>query len=70
MQNHKFDVMCPSVLFMEPAPGRLENVVRRRFMPQTHWNALRDPQIPPDAKTQVRRNVSLHTFYIIRTGPT
>jgi hypothetical protein len=21
-----------------------------RFMPQTHWNALCDPQIPPDAK--------------------
>jgi hypothetical protein len=23
-----------------------------------HWNALHDPQIQPDAKTQVRRNVS------------
>jgi hypothetical protein len=22
-----------------------------------HQNALRDPQIPPDAKTQVQRNV-------------
>jgi hypothetical protein len=25
-------------------------IVRRSFAPQTHQNALRDPQIPPDAK--------------------
>jgi hypothetical protein len=31
---------------------------------------LRDPEIPPDAKTQVQRNVSHHVFYGNRTGPT
>jgi hypothetical protein len=33
-------------------------------------NALRAPQISPDAKTQVRRNISRHAFCRIRTGPT
>jgi hypothetical protein len=28
----------------------------------THWKALSDLQIPPDAKTQVRRNVSWRAF--------
>jgi hypothetical protein len=32
-------------------------------------NALHDPQIPLDAKTQVRSNLSRCTFYVIRTGP-
>jgi hypothetical protein len=32
-------------------------------MPRTHRNALRDPQIPPDAKAQVQGNMSLCTFY-------
>jgi metallophosphoesterase superfamily enzyme len=28
------------------------------FLVGTQWNALHDSQIPPDAKTQVQRNVS------------
>jgi hypothetical protein len=36
-------------------------------MPRTHWNALHDPQIPPDAKKQVRCNVSLRALSGIRT---
>jgi hypothetical protein len=28
------------------------------FAPEMHRNTLRDKPIPPDAKTQVRRNVS------------
>jgi hypothetical protein len=35
-----------------------------------HQNALRDPPIEPNVKTQFRRNVSCRTFYGIRTGPT
>jgi hypothetical protein len=32
-------------------------------------NALRDPQIKPDAKNQLLRNMSQHTFYGNNTGP-
>jgi hypothetical protein len=32
-------------------------------------NALRDPQIQPDAKTQVRHNVSQDTFVETGLGP-
>jgi hypothetical protein len=35
-----------------------------------HRNALFDPPLPPDAKTQVQRNMSRHTFYGNRSGPT
>jgi hypothetical protein len=38
--------------------------MHRCFTPQTHQNALRDPQIPPDAKKQVRRNVSPPALYM------
>jgi hypothetical protein len=41
----------------------------RCFVPQTHRNAQRDPQIPPDAKTQVRRNVSSALFMETAPGP-
>ncbi len=34
--------------------------MRRRLAPWTHQNALRNPQIRPDAKTQVQRHVSPH----------
>jgi hypothetical protein len=44
--------------------------VRRHFQARTHQNALRDPQLPPDAKTQVRHNVSRRGFCVICTGPT
>jgi hypothetical protein len=42
-------------------PTQAWKIVRRRFTPQTHRNALRDPQIPLDTKTHVRRNVSRRT---------
>jgi hypothetical protein len=38
-------------------------------MAQTHWNTLRDPQIIPNAKTQVLRNVSYTLFMEIAPGP-
>jgi hypothetical protein len=40
------------------------------FMPRMHQNALCDPQIPLDAKTQVWQNVSRCAFYENHTGPT
>jgi hypothetical protein len=43
--------------------------VYRCFTPQMDKNALRDPKIPPDAKTQVRRNVSRRVFYGNSTDP-
>jgi hypothetical protein len=45
-------------------------IVRPRFMPWTHRNALRDLYIPLDVKTQVWRNMSRHAFYGNRTEPT
>jgi hypothetical protein len=39
------------------------------FRTRTQWNVLRDPQLPPDAKTQVRRNVSRRTFNVNSDGP-
>jgi hypothetical protein len=39
-------------------------------MAWTHQNALRDPQMTPDAKTQVQHNVFQRTFYGIHIGPT
>jgi hypothetical protein len=44
--------------------------VHRHFMPQMHWNALRDLQIPPDAKTQIWCNVSHRSFYASSIRPT
>jgi hypothetical protein len=35
-----------------------------------HRNALPDPPIAPNIKTQVQRNLSCLTFYGIHTGPT
>jgi hypothetical protein len=42
-------------------------IVHRHFMPRTHQNALRDPQITLDTKTEVKHNMSLHTFCRIHT---
>jgi hypothetical protein len=49
-------------------PTRALKIVRRLFVLQTHQNALRDPMIAPDAKTQARRNESRCPFCGIRTG--
>jgi hypothetical protein len=44
-------------------------MLHRHFVPQKHHNALQDPHITQDEKTQVRRNVSRHSFRGISTGP-
>jgi hypothetical protein len=44
--------------------------VHQRFAARTHQNPLCNSQIPPDAKTQVLRNLSRRAFCGIRTGPT
>jgi hypothetical protein len=44
--------------------------VRRCFTAPKHQNALRDPQIPPDAETQVQSNMSRRAFCGNRTRPT
>jgi hypothetical protein len=44
--------------------------VLRHFVPRTHQNALCDPQIPQNAKTQVWCNVSWHASYGNRIKPT
>jgi hypothetical protein len=38
-------------------------MVHRHVVSWMHWNALHDPKISPDVKTQVRRDVSWRTFY-------
>jgi hypothetical protein len=43
--------------------------VRQCFMARTHRNALHDPQIPHDVKTQVQSNVSWRAFYVNHTRP-
>jgi hypothetical protein len=43
-------------------PTRARKIVRIRFAPRTHSNALCDPQIKPDAKTEVWLNVTRCTF--------
>jgi hypothetical protein len=60
-----------NALFMETAlgPPKHEKKVHQHFTAQTHWNALHDPHILPDAKTQVRCNVTRHAFYGNCTGP-
>jgi hypothetical protein len=44
--------------------------VCRHFAPQMNRNALRDPQIPPEGKTQVRRKVSRRALCGTVTGTT
>jgi hypothetical protein len=60
MQEHKFGVTCPGTLFVESTLVRCkhEKIACRRFTARMHRNALRDPQIPHDAKIQVQCNVS------------
>jgi hypothetical protein len=72
MQKHKFPVMWPNTLFygIRTEPTRAWKIMRRHFTPRPHPNALCDPPIDSDAKTQVRRNMSRCEFYGIYTGPT
>jgi hypothetical protein len=65
-----FGESCPSALFRENTPGHPSmKIVHWRFVPQTHRNALCEPQIAQDVKTQVQRNVSWRAFYEIHTRP-
>jgi hypothetical protein len=63
MQKHKFGVTCPSALFMETAPGppSMKNSESTLCAPDAP-NALRELQIPTDAKTQVPRKMSQCIF--------
>jgi hypothetical protein len=71
MQKHKLGVTCLGALFMKTTPGPPEHkILCRHFVARMHRNALHDPHIPPDAETQVQRNVSLRAFYGNRTGLT
>jgi hypothetical protein len=70
-QKHKFGVTCPGAPFEQIALGPPEHENKFvTFRALDHQNALRDPQIALDAKTQVQRNVSRHTFCGMRTGST
>jgi hypothetical protein len=63
MQKHKFALTCPVALFVESILIRPEHEKQCRCLtPRTLWTVLRDPQIPPNAKTQVRLNVPRHAF--------
>jgi hypothetical protein len=56
-EKHKFGVTCPDAIFVESVPVPLTmKIVRQSFMARTPppRNALRDPQMPLDAKTQVQ----------------
>jgi hypothetical protein len=70
IQKHKFGITCPGGAFYgnRTGPTQLSKMVCRHLTPRTHRNALRDPQILPDAKTQVQHNVSWCAFYGNRTG--
>jgi hypothetical protein len=72
MQKHKFGIRCLDTLFVQPVPYPVENekYCIRRFMRRTQWNALRDPQIPPNVKIHDRCNVSRRAFSANHTGPT
>jgi hypothetical protein len=52
MQKHKFGVRCLDALFsgIHTGPTRARKILHRRFAPRMHHNALRDPQILPDAE--------------------
>jgi hypothetical protein len=71
MQQHKFGITCPGALYMETAlsPPIMKNCASM-FRAQTHQNALCDPQIPPDQKTQVHCNVCWHGFFGNHIGRT
>jgi hypothetical protein len=71
MQKNKLGIKCPSTLFVifVPVPPEYE-IVHRRFTPQMHRKVLRNPQIPPNAKSHLWRNMSWRAVCQTRTGPT
>jgi hypothetical protein len=48
---------------MRTRPTRASRMLHQCFMPYTHQNAQCDPQITPDAKTQLQSNVSRHQLF-------
>jgi hypothetical protein len=71
ISNHEHVVSENQTIANEHEKNKKSNkIVHQYFAAQTHQIALSDPQIPPDAKTQVQRNVSRCTFYGNHTGPT
>jgi hypothetical protein len=72
MQKHKFGVTCLDALSLKSVSVTPEQkkIVHQHFAPRMLHNAQCDPQISPDAKTQVRHNVSQRTFCRIRTSHT
>jgi hypothetical protein len=72
MQKHEFGIRCSSMLFMQtaPVPPEHEKSCVDVSRPGCMGNTQRDPQMPPNAKTQVRRNISLSAFYGNYNGPT
>jgi hypothetical protein len=71
MRKHMFCVTCSNALFVQsvPVPPRAWNIVHRRFAPWTHLNALRDLQIPLNAKTHVQCHMSRRAICQIHIGP-
>jgi hypothetical protein len=71
MQKHKFGVTCSGTLFVKSVPVPHEHEKNESsFRACMHHDALCDPQIKPDAKTQVQCNLSRHALYGNLTGPT
>jgi hypothetical protein len=69
IQKHKFSVMYPGAHFVESVlipPRHVKYCVNVSHPGRT--GMLQDPHIASDAKTQVRCNVSQHTFCGIRIG--
>jgi hypothetical protein len=71
IQKHKFGVTCLDMQFVESIrsyPSMKNNVSMFRTLAAS--NALCDPHIPQDPKTKVCHNMSWHTFFNNRIGPT
>jgi hypothetical protein len=71
MQKHKFNITYPDapVWYLRWAQPSMKNSVSTFHGPDT-TECTTCPQIAPDAKTQVKCNVSRRAFCGIRTGPT
>jgi hypothetical protein len=63
MQKHMFGVTCPNALLVKSIlePPSMKNSASTCHA-RMHQNALCDPQIPRDAKTQVQHNMCRRSF--------
>jgi hypothetical protein len=63
--------MYPSDFYgIHTEPSQIQKIMCQCFMAQTQWNVLDNPQVTPDAKTQVQHNMHKHAFYGIHNRPT